>query len=78
MKYIPLPSFRCLSLAALLCASIHPAFAQEKKKVTKADDLPRLTYKVDGTATELLTDSAKFGAFAAKVRADIEKTLTDY
>ncbi|HWB05827.1 MAG TPA: S8 family serine peptidase [Verrucomicrobiales bacterium] len=71
MKYLPL-------LTSVLCISVLPVLAQEKKKVTKADDLPRLTYKVDGTATALITDAAKFDPFAQKVRADIEKILAEY
>jgi len=67
-----------LSVVLLLCVLVHPVFAQAKKKVTKADDLPRLTYKVEGTATELITDAAKFDPFAQKVRGDIDKILTGY
>ena len=65
-------------IAALLCALVHPAFAQAKKKVSKAGDLPRLTYTLEGTATELITDATKFEPFAAKVRGDIEKILAEY
>jgi len=67
-----------LSIAVLLCAQLHPVLAQDKKKVTKADDLPRLTYKLEGTATDLITDAARFDAFAQKVRADVEKILAEY
>ncbi len=63
---------------ALLCAAIQPAFAQAKKKITKADDLPRITYKVEGTATELVTNAEKFNPFARQLRADIEKILAEY
>ena len=63
---------------ALLGAAIQPAFAQAKKKVTKADDLPRITYKVEGTATELVTNAEKFNPFARQLRADIEKILAEY
>ena len=69
---------RFLTLAALLSLPVMPVFSQEKKKVSKADDLPRLTYTVEGTATEIIKDAAKFDAFAKKVRADIEKTLAEY
>jgi hypothetical protein len=50
-----------------------------KKPVTSANDLPRFTYPVDGTASGLLTaDAATFNAFAAKVRTDIESVLAGY
>jgi hypothetical protein len=65
-------------LAALLSALAVPAPAQAKKKVTRADDLPRLTYKVEGTATELVKDAAKFEPFAAKLRGDIAKILAEH
>jgi subtilisin family serine protease len=82
MKYLPSFSLRRFtapfSVAALFWALIHPAFAQAKKKVAKADDLPRLTYKLEGTATDLITDAAKFEPFAQKVRGDIEKILAEY
>lgn len=79
MKHLFPFSLRQIAItAALLCALTHPAFAQAKQKVSKADDLPRLTYTVEGTATELIRDAAKFEPFAAKVRGDIEKVLAEY
>jgi subtilisin family serine protease len=67
-----------LALTALLVAWTSPVFAQAKKKVTKADDLPRITYQVEGTATALVTDAGKFEPFARQVRADIERILAEY
>ena len=67
-----------LALTALLVAWTSPVFAQAKKKVTKADDLPRITYQVADTATELVTDAGKFEPFARQVRADIERILAEY
>src|SRR5579884_1594295 len=60
-----------VTLAALLSA-------QPKKKVTKADDLPRFTYAVNGSVTDMLTSDAAFGPLAAKVRADLESVLANY
>ena len=62
-------------------AFISSAGAQDvpKKTVTSADDLPRFTYPVADSASALLTaDAATFAAFGAKVRADIDRTLTTY
>jgi len=67
-----------LAIATLLCAGTFPAFAQAKKKVTKADDLPRITYKVEGTATDIVMNAEKFNPFARQVRADIERILAEY
>ncbi len=49
-----------------------------KKRITKIDDLPRHSYEVLGTVTELVTSKAAFEPFAARVRADVEKTLEMY
>jgi hypothetical protein len=54
-------------------------FAQTAKpKITKADDLPRHTYPVQGTVTELVLSADKFAALAAQVRTDVEKDLATY
>jgi hypothetical protein len=66
------------SLAALLLVLEQRAFAQTKKQVQKADDLPRLTYQVDGDAVTLITDANRFRAFAGQVRTDVEKILEEY
>ena len=50
-----------------------------KKPVTSANDLPRFTYPVTGTASGLLTaDDAAFNAFTAKIRGDVESVLATY
>ncbi|UCG92794.1 MAG: S8 family serine peptidase, partial [candidate division WOR-3 bacterium] len=47
-------------------------------KIESIDDLPRHTYKVTGTLTELITHEIAFKPFAAQVRADIEQDLETY
>ncbi len=55
------------------------AAARAKKAVHTQDDLPRYNYPISGTATALLTaDDATFGAFAAKVGADVDNLLANY
>ncbi len=54
------------------------ATAQEKEKITKLDDLPRFTYQVTGTVTDMITDDSLFSKFAAKVRSDVEGVLQKY
>jgi subtilisin family serine protease len=50
-----------------------------KKKVTSQADLPRFSYPITGTASELVQgDDATFNAFAAKVRTDLDAMLRDY
>ena len=51
----------------------------DRKKVTSQADLPRFSYPVSGSASDLLqADDATFDAFAAKVRADLDALLRDY
>lgn len=51
---------------------------QQKIKVSTLDDLPRHTYKIEGSVTELLKSDADFAQFARQVRADIESDLAKY
>jgi len=54
------------------------AQAQDKKRIDKAADMPRFTYKVDGKLDEVVRDDAKFKAFAAELRRDTESVLSQY
>ena len=68
----------------VLCAivSIHFAYSEEgepaEKRITSVDDLPRRSYEVSGSVSELMKDDKAFNAFAAKVRTDIESDLEGY
>ena len=50
----------------------------QRKKITGIDDLPRHTYKLAGTLTDLVTRKELFGPFAAQVRANVEHDLETY
>ena len=67
--------FTVFLLAFLVAAT---AFAQGKKRIEREADLPRYTYKVEGTVEDIVRDDAKFRRFAAEVRRDTETTLRDY
>jgi subtilisin family serine protease len=75
---------RCIvrHLVVLLLLVVAPfVYSQSgaKKKVTSQADLPRFSYPVTGTASELVqADDATFNAFAAKVRRDLSTILSDY
>ncbi len=75
---------RCRRRASLLVTSVlllpgGPAVAaQEKLPVRSADDLPRHTYKVPGTASELLASDEQFAALARQVRTDLEADFAKY
>jgi hypothetical protein len=50
-----------------------------KRKVSNESDLPRFTYPIKGSASDLLqADAATFNIFAAKVRADLDTIFRDY
>jgi len=80
-------SLRLSALVLLLALPGYPSPAQDqdqallapaKPKITKADDLPRHTYPVQGSVVDLVTSADKFAPFAAQVRADVEKDLATY
>jgi hypothetical protein len=71
----------CLLLTApLLLGSQIVASAQTAKKPVNSEaDLPRYSYAMTGTASQLFqSDAATFGAFASKVLADVNATLDGY
>ena len=64
---------------ALLSAVLACSYAQSKKPVKTAEDLPRFTYQISQPPSVLLTaDDDDFNRFAAPIRVDLEKTLADY
>jgi len=62
-------------LAALLAGA---ADAQARQRIERAADLPRFTYKVDGSVESMIRDDAKFAQFASQVRRDIDSILAGY
>jgi len=69
----------CVPAIVLLLAVLVSAQTNGKKIVRSDNDLPRFTYPVRGSASELMrADDATFNAFAAKVRADLDSVLQDY
>lgn len=54
------------------------AAAQGKKRIDKAADLPRFSYKLDGRVEDMVRDDARFKPFAGEVRHDLESVLAQY
>jgi subtilisin family serine protease len=81
---MPDSAARCRRYASLLASAVwglsagHFAAAQVKLPVRSADDLPRHTYQVPGTASELLVSDEQFAALARQVRANIEADFIKY
>lgn len=69
---------RKLLLLAGAAAFAVAGLAADKPKITSQDQLPRFTYEFKGAATSVITSDEAYEHLAAKVRADLEKLLTDY
>ncbi len=54
------------------------AAAESKKRIERAADVPRFSYKLDGSIEDMLRDDAKWKPFAAAVRSDVESVLAHY
>lgn len=74
-RWTLVPWLACALGAVALAQS---AAAQDKIPVKSADDLPRHTYKLAGSVSELLKSDEQFAALAKQVRADIEADLAKY
>ncbi len=72
MKFLNLLLIGLLPLSGLLYG------ADEKILVTKADELPRFTYAIDGTAESILDDDAAYKALAGKLEIDYRGVLEAY
>ena len=65
-------------IVVFLLATALATFANaqgSKKRIEKAADLPRFSYKVEGNLEDVVRDAAKFSRFAAEVRRDIQSVL---
>jgi subtilisin family serine protease len=69
------PKLLVLFLAFLLAGG---AAAQEKKRIDKAADLPRFSYRLDSKIEDMVRDDAKFKPLAGEVRRDLEGVLAHY
>jgi len=71
-----------ISAAACILVLLAPELHSQtsgKKRVSNQSDLPRFTYSVTGSASDLVeADDATFNAFAAKVKADLDSIFRDY
>ncbi|HXN64100.1 MAG TPA: S8 family serine peptidase, partial [Candidatus Acidoferrales bacterium] len=78
-----LKRFRCW-IPVIACVMVLPvpvvrSQTKAKKKVSSQSDLPRFTYPLTGSASDLVqADAATFNAFAGKVKADLDSIFCDY
>jgi hypothetical protein len=70
------PARLLILLLAFLVAG--GAAAQAKKRIDKAADLPRFSYKLDGKIEDMVRDDARFKPFAGELRRDLESVLAQY
>ena len=54
------------------------AVAQDRKRIDKAADVPRFSYKIDGSLEDVIRDDEKFKPLAQAVRRDTESVLAQY
>jgi subtilisin family serine protease len=75
-------TYRCLFSGVAALTIVHLAAGQaatvEKKKVEKADDLPRHSYKVSEAPSVLLLDDAPFAALSAALGKDMDDDIAAY
>ena len=69
--------YASLLLAVVLLVATS-AVAQAKPKIEKAADLPRFSYRVEGSVEDMIRDDAKFKRFADAVRHDAQSVLDGY
>ena len=67
-----------LVCAVVLAGAAAVAVAQDKIPVKTLDDLPKHTYKITGTASEMVKSEQQIAALAKQVRADVEADLEKY
>jgi len=70
-------SKKLVSALVMALLAAHPS-AAEKKRIEKAADLPRFSYKIEGKLEDLVRDDARFRLFAAQVRHDDQSVLDEY
>lgn len=70
----------CSGIVFLLISSILNAseIGSDSKTIKSIDDLPRFTYEVPSTLTDLVTSEEQFSNFASRFREDIESVLKTY
>ncbi len=65
-------------LLALVVACVSSYSQTSRPKITRAADLPRFSYKIDGTIADLVKSEEKFRPLAAQIRKDIDSILAGY
>ncbi|MEN9628108.1 MAG: Subtilisin [Pseudomonadota bacterium] len=75
---MPLPAPMRALLALTLCLTLLPASGQTRPRIEKAADLPRFSYRVDGSVEDLVRQADRFTPFAAAVRRDVDSVLSGY
>jgi hypothetical protein len=58
------PVRKIVPFALLACCLSIAAFAQAKPRIEKAADMPRFSYKIDGSLEDLVRDETAFRRFA--------------
>ncbi|HUU02693.1 MAG TPA: hypothetical protein VM425_14750 [Myxococcota bacterium] len=70
--------FALAACLILVLGTLTVSGAAEKIKITKLDDLPRYTYKIEGKAVDFLNNDAAVMKLADQVKRDLKKDLATY
>jgi len=77
-RSIPFITALLLAFVAITINAQDAAPDTGKKKITTLAELPRHTYHVTGSVSQMMTSDVLFAPFAAKVRVNIKKVFEDY
>ena len=73
-----MPKLQRFVTAVLVLFVATALVAHAKPRIEKAADVPRFTYRIEGSVEDLVRDEAKFARFAGDVRRDTESVLSGY
>lgn len=77
MKRLFSTSIPCV-LSIMLMSTCGHQEQTKKRAITNVDQLPRHTYEISGTVTQVISEKKAFDAFAQRVCEDIKKDLVTY
>lgn len=68
-----------LALSSAMLVAPTPAWSQATKpRIEKAADLPRFSYRIEGSIEELVRSADRFAPFSVAVRRDLQSVLDGY
>jgi subtilisin family serine protease len=72
------PVYARILIVCFALVAATAAMAQDRKRIDRAADVPRFTYRIDGALEDVIRDDAKFKPLAQAIRHDTESVLAQY